>query len=218
MTLGTALSALGVLGLVAAERTGQQQLRRLFKPLASGGFLLAALGAPAIRLPHGPAWLLMAGLVSAACGDVLLLGKTRRAVAAGMAAFAVTYGAYGAWLAGRAAAWSLLAVSATLFLAVGHLVWRWLRPHLPPPMRTAVRAYVAIASLAAALAAARLADAARTGVIASKALLPAAGTLLLLVSDVAVARERFVAADWRNRAWGLPVYYGAQLLVASAVL
>ena len=34
------------------------------------------------------------------------------------------------------------------------------------------------------------------------------------VSDVSVARDRFVAPGFGNRIWGLPLYYGAQLLFA----
>jgi hypothetical protein len=33
-------------------------------------------------------------------------------------------------------------------------------------------------------------------------------------SDVSVARDRFVREDFLNRAWGLPLYYGGQLLIA----
>jgi hypothetical protein len=30
-----------------------------------------------------------------------------------------------------------------------------------------------------------------------------------------VARDRFVRHEFANRAWGLPLYYGAQLLIAA---
>jgi hypothetical protein len=30
-----------------------------------------------------------------------------------------------------------------------------------------------------------------------------------------VARDRFLRHEFLNRAWGLPLYYGAQLLLAS---
>jgi hypothetical protein len=32
-----------------------------------------------------------------------------------------------------------------------------------------------------------------------------------------VARDRFVAPGFVNRAWGLPLYFGAQLLFAFAI-
>lgn len=219
MILGAALVAVGTLGLVTAELTGRQALRRLFKPLGSSGFLLAALGAPHVRAPSGPGWLLLAGLVAAACGDGLLLGRTRRAVAGGMAAFALTYCAYGAWFVTRLGTTWLVAGSAAMFLALGHLAWRWLEPHVEAPLRMPVRAYVALASLVAGVAAASGAESVLRGAgLGTSTLLPTLGAVLLYASDAAVARERFVTHDWRNRAWGLPLYYGAQLLVASAVL
>jgi uncharacterized membrane protein YhhN len=42
----------------------------------------------------------------------------------------------------------------------------------------------------------------------------ALGALAFTASDVAVARDRFVQGEFSNRAWGLPLYYGAQLLIA----
>ena len=43
----------------------------------------------------------------------------------------------------------------------------------------------------------------------------AVGALAFTASDVAVARDRFVKREFLNRAWGLPLYYGAQLLIAA---
>jgi uncharacterized membrane protein YhhN len=42
----------------------------------------------------------------------------------------------------------------------------------------------------------------------------AAGALAFTASDVSVARDRFVREQFVNRAWGLPLYYCAQLLIA----
>jgi uncharacterized membrane protein YhhN len=44
-----------------------------------------------------------------------------------------------------------------------------------------------------------------------------AGAIGFLASDVAVARERFVARSPWNQRWGLPLYYASQLLLASTV-
>jgi hypothetical protein len=38
-----------------------------------------------------------------------------------------------------------------------------------------------------------------------------------MASDVAVARDRFVAPSVGNRLWGLPLYFVAQLLLAWTV-
>jgi hypothetical protein len=38
--------------------------------------------------------------------------------------------------------------------------------------------------------------------------------LAFYLSDLAVARDRFVARAFVNRLWGLPLYYAAQILFA----
>jgi len=40
------------------------------------------------------------------------------------------------------------------------------------------------------------------------------GALMFAVSDIFVARDRFVSPSVANRLWGLPLYYGAQLIFA----
>ncbi|MDA0700641.1 MAG: lysoplasmalogenase family protein, partial [bacterium] len=44
------------------------------------------------------------------------------------------------------------------------------------------------------------------------------GALLVVGSDLAVARERFVTAGFVNKAVGLPTYYLGQTLVALALV
>ena len=41
-----------------------------------------------------------------------------------------------------------------------------------------------------------------------------AGASLFFASDLAVARDRFVARTFANKAWGLPAYFSGQLLIA----
>ena len=40
------------------------------------------------------------------------------------------------------------------------------------------------------------------------------GAVGFYLSDLSVARDRFVARGWVNRVWGLPLYFGAQLVLA----
>jgi len=41
--------------------------------------------------------------------------------------------------------------------------------------------------------------------------------LAFAASDISVARDRFVAPAFINRAWGLPLYYVAQISFALSV-
>ena len=45
----------------------------------------------------------------------------------------------------------------------------------------------------------------------------ALGALAFYVSDISVARDRFVWSSFVNRLWGLPLYYAAQLLIAWSI-
>jgi uncharacterized membrane protein YhhN len=87
-------------------------------------------------------------------------------------------------------------------------VLRWLWPSLGPKLRPAVVAYVAAISLMVTLAA---------GAAASAGPVIVTGAAAFAVSDVFVARQRFVRRSLANKLWGLPLYYAAQFLLASTV-
>jgi uncharacterized membrane protein YhhN len=102
-------------------------------------------------------------------------------------------------------------------LAAGVIALRWLWPHLrgaAATLRGPVIAYVTVITLmvVAALAAAR-----GDALPATTRGLIAAGAALFYASDLAVARNRFVAEGFVNKAWGLPAYYAGQLLLAWAI-
>ena len=90
------------------------------------------------------------------------------------------------------------------------IVIRWLWPHVPGALRGAVVAYALVIS-------AMVAFAFGTHAADADLRIPVAA-VGFYVSDLAVARNRFVAPDWVNRLWGLPLYYGAQFLFAWTVV
>lgn len=191
--------------LLAAERRGARALVWVAKPLASAGFLALALarGAPAT----GYGRLVLAALALGWLGDVLLIPKgARGAFAAGLASFLAGHLVFAAAFAARGVAPAWLAGGGAVAAAAALPVARWLGPHVPDPLRLAVRAYVAVISAMVACAAGAY------GATGDAALL--AGALAFFHSDLAVARERFVAKGFSNKLWGLPLYYGAQLLLA----
>lgn len=192
--------------LVVAEHRGLRRLRAASKTIASLAFV--ALG---VRAAGGGAfaqWVL-AGLVLGAAGDVALLGAGKRAFAAGLALFLAGHVAYVVAVAHRLppARWPGAAGLAALPpLAIGALALALLWPRLGA-LRAAVVAYVAVIVAMAVGAFA----AARAGVVPPRFAL---GAGLFFASDLAVARDRFVARGFANRAWGLPAYYAGQLLIA----
>lgn len=194
--------------LLVAERLGSRRGVGLAKSLASAGFVAAALrsGAPT----SGYAAAVLTGLALSWCGDVLLVPRgAPRVFLAGMAAFGAAHVAYLAAFALRGLD-PLAAGGAALGMALfGLAVGRWLWPHLGREWRAPVLAYLGIISVMVVLAIST--TAARGGVAV------AAGAVLFAISDVSVARDRFVSPGFANGAWGLPLYYAAQLLLAGTV-
>ena len=44
------------------------------------------------------------------------------------------------------------------------------------------------------------------------------GALAFAISDISVARDRFVAHHFINRLWGLPLFYVAQVILALSIV
>ena len=200
--------ACAVLALLLAEWRGSQTGVWLTKPVASATFLWTALAAGALDSVYGRGVLVGLGLCLA--GDVLLIPRHRPAVfRAGVLAFLLGHVAYGlAFLRWPLSPGGLLAGGALLVAALW-TTWRWLAPRLPADMVVAVRAYLLVIGAMAILA---------CGVSAAGGPWQiAAGALAFTASDVSVARDRFVREDFVNRAWGLPLYYAAQVLLALSV-
>ncbi len=202
-----AFTATCMLLLILAEHRGWARLRAVSKTLASTGFLGTALTAGALESPYG--WAVLAALFLSWWGDVFLLGKSQGMFLAGLVSFLLGHVAFGAAFVVRGA--DPLAVVATAAAASlpALAVWRWLGPHLEGGMRTPVRAYVVVISTMVALS------------VGTTALLGnvwiTVGAVMFYLSDLAVARDRFVAPGFTNRLWGLPLYYGAQLILALTV-
>jgi len=200
------LCVVAVAGLLAAEARGSQRGIWIAKPMASLSFLAVACASGALSSAYGR-WILLA-LSLCLAGDVLLIPRARPAVfRAGVFAFLLGHVAYGlAFLTRPVAAWGLAAAGA--LLAVSLLaVWRWLARSLPADMVVPVRAYLVVIGVMAALACGVSAAGGPSGV--------AVGALAFAASDVSVARDRFVRHQFLNRAWGLPLYYAAQVLLAT---
>ncbi len=199
------IAALAV--LLLGEHRRSLPAKVLSKPLASAGFLGLAVSAGALDTDYGRA--VLAALALSWLGDVFLLSQKPRPFLLGLGAFLLAHVAYAvAFVAyGQDTEWSLVALAV---LAVpAFFVLRWLGPRLPATMRLPVRAYVAVISGMMALAIGTFAA-------GGKPILPI-GAAAFYLSDLAVARDRFVAPGFANRLVGLPLYYFAQLCLAWSV-
>ena len=203
---GAALTAASFVGLVVADRLHSKAAVWIAKPLASAGFVGAAIAGGAASHPPGQA-ILVALLLSFA-GDVLLIPRTRKLFLAGLGSFLLGHLAYAVAFLIRGVDPVYSAAALAVLLPLGWWVSRWLRPHLPQGMVIPVHAYIAVITAMVACAAG--------GLRTEGGPLMFVAAVAFFLSDLAVARDRFVRPGLINRALGLPFYYGAQLLFAYA--
>jgi len=204
-TLGIIMTAVSISFYLYVEKRANRRAKAVLKPFASLGFLILALSSGALQSGWGI--VLLIGLTFCTAGDLFLLSRNRGPFSAGLASFLTGHLCYCAAIVMRGPAPVPVAVAAAALILPALFIWRWLRPHLAGGMRGPVAAYVVVISAMLALAI----GAPGTGV--SWRLIP--GALAFYLSDIAVARDRFVAPGFGNRVWGLPLYYFGQLLIAS---
>ena len=190
-----------LLWVLATERRGEW----ILKPAASATFIATALVAGGLGTTVGR--ILVVGLVLAAVGDVLLIPKRKATFLAGLVAFLLGHVAYAVAFVVRGVDVPAAAGAAAVLAVAAAPILRWLWPHVERPMRMPVIAYIAVIT---AMVAAGAGTARQGG-----AWLLLLGAFAFYLSDIAVARERFVKRGFVNRAWGLPLYFFAQMVLAS---
>jgi uncharacterized membrane protein YhhN len=202
-----ALGAAAVAGLLAAEGRGWQPGVWLFKPLASAAFLWAALAWGALDTGYGRA--VLAALALGALGDVLLIPRGRRAFLAGLVAFLLGHVGFASAFLTRPFSPAAAGVAAVGMILFGWAVLRWLRPHLPARLAGPVAAYVVVIGVMVVTASGASFGTGRAAFLV--------GAVMFALSDLSVARRRFVERRFREAAWGLPLYFAAQFVLASTV-
>lgn len=195
-------------GLLFGEKRERRSLILGFKTPLSCLFVLMAVIQPHPLQPYY--YFVVAGLILGLVGDVCLAIPGNRAFRAGLAAFLLGHLLYVVAFVGlgRLSDW-LTPAHAVIVGISGVVFWR-LRPHLGG-MLVPVALYVVVitAMLMAAWVAFLNPDLKSMG--ARSVLL---GAALFYVSDLFVARDRFLAQGFINRLIGLPLYYGGQFLLA----
>ncbi|MBL8605083.1 MAG: lysoplasmalogenase [Myxococcales bacterium] len=208
MNSGAWITLVATAALLALVSRGSRLGEWIFKPLASTGFVLSALQHGATTTRFGQA--VLAALVLSWWGDVLLIPRAELSFLAGLGAFLLGHVGFAVAFVIRGVAWPV-ALGGLCLLAVP--LWgvgRWLLPKVPAEMKLPVMAYMGVITVMVALSAG-------TYAAHGNAILPL-GAVCFYLSDLSVARDRFVAPGFANKAWGWPLYFGAQLLAAYSLV
>ncbi len=203
-----AICMAGMLVSLAGDYRDRPGLRALGKLIAATAYIAAATSLGALDSDYGR--ILLAGMACCWLGDLLLASHRNRGLfTAAIAAFLVGHLFYSAAFVVRGTDTAAILIATTIMLVFMTLVLRWLAPHLDARMRWPVRAYIGAICVMMIMAAGTF------GAHSGWALLLGAG--LFVLSDLAVARHRFIQHAFVNRALGLPLYFTAQLLLAASV-
>jgi uncharacterized membrane protein YhhN len=209
LLLAVFVTVAGVCGCFFADRSGRKIFEYIGKPSASLAFLGLGLHTAGDGGSAATTAILVA-LALSLVGDVALMFRTNAAFLAGLSAFLLGHlGFVVAFvLRGISVPWALALLPIALLVAVPIL--RWLLPHVPGEMRAPVLAYIGVITAMVVCAVGTHGHAPAPGLVVA--------AMMFFVSDIAVARQQFVVRDIANRYWGLPLYFGGQLVFAANVL
>ncbi len=199
-------------GLLISEK--KESLKGILstKPFLSALFILVALIQPHFHLSYYH--LILCGLIFCFIGDICLAFFFHRLVfTLGLAAFLIGHLFYTAAFFVSAGTTAGTWISFAAITPLSGIVFMKLRPHLGS-MKGPVIAYIVIISFMV-IGAGSLSFCREFSL--SDRLLVLLGAVLFYISDLFVARHRFVKKTIINRYAGLPMYNAAQFMLAFSV-
>lgn len=204
--LWPAVTILATAVLVGGHLAGIGWPAGVAKMVASTGFILTGVAAGATT--HRVGRIVLAGLVLSWFGDLFLIGSGDTYFQLGLVSFLSGHVAYSAAFLAHGVRVRWVGAALVPVLLVGGFVLNWLLPNVPSDMLGPVCAYFVVITAMVVLAiGARGAGA--------PLILPL-GAVCFYFSDISVASGKFVPGDFPHYVWGLPLYFGGQLLIARA--
>ena len=198
-------------GLLYYEKKKVRRLLFVTKSTLSLLFVLTAL-----LQPHpGPAFFytLFVGLIFCLIGDVCLALPQEKAFKAGLAAFLVGHIFYIFCFSSLIQVNLWISAGFFILFGISALIFLWLRPYLKS-MLIPVLLYILVITVMASGAWAVFLKS-PFHVFGRTLLL--AGSLFFYVSDIFVARDKFIKEEYKNRLLGLPLYYAGQFFLAFSI-
>ncbi|MEP3889108.1 MAG: lysoplasmalogenase [Hellea sp.] len=207
MVVSLFLYGLIVLALLMAELKENERVQAIIKPIAALGFILLAIYFGALETKYGK--IILAGLVVCAVGDVFLLSrKSETLFKAGMAAFAIGHILYIIAFSNIKVISlpddvdSIIGLGAVLPVLFGLYITK----KTPKSMQRPVLYYCVIIYI----------------MVFSSLLIPRTSpfifatiaAIMFAISDMFVARDRFITPNPKNALAITPLYFGAQALFA----
>lgn len=201
------LSIVSVALLVISDLKQSPLGRYIFKPIAASAFIWLAWTLDATNTQYGQ-WML-AAFAFCMLGDLLLMPDSRRSFLGGLGAFLCGHLLFAVAFFHLHDNTSAAIVSALPAIALLALIARWLAPHVPSGMKIPVALYMFV--ITAMLIAAGLT------VGHPAAFYVVFGAWAFAASDLAVARRQFIDPSRMNALWGTPLYFGAQMILATSI-
>ena len=198
-------------GLLFFEKNGNQKGKLATKTILSGLFIFTALVQS--HPIAGYYYLLLIGLIFCLGGDIFLALPRDRMFLFGLVFFLLGHVFYAGsfFYVADVSHWTWIGVGIGVVASGG--AFFWLKPHLGS-MLIPVIAYIVVITVMLIGAWTVLFDAA---VEFSGRLLICSGAVSFYISDLFVARDRFLKIEFNNRLLGLPLYYFGQFLLAFSV-
>jgi len=153
------------------------------------------------------------GLILCLAGDVFLALPGEKTFLLGLISFLFGHVAYVLGFVSLTGLDPFRALESLIVLALSLWVYLRLRPYLGP-MKGPVAVYVFVIT---AMLSAALGLLSTPGLNLTGAITAAVGAACFYLSDVLVARDRFIRKRFSNRLLGLPLYYVGQFLLAFSV-
>ncbi len=205
------LAAIILAGHLHFEKGDNRKRLLITKTAVSSLFILAVL-----IQPHpiaGYYHFLLVGLILCLGGDVLLALPQKRMFLFGLLSFLFGHIFYiiAFFFVAKTSQW--IWAGSPIILVISGSVYFWLKPHLGS-MKVPVLLYVIVISIMLFGALAILGD---SNLANSGRIMVFVGALSFYLSDVFVARDRFLKDEFINRLIGLPMYYTGQFLLAFSV-
>ena len=199
------IALISVLVFLSSERINNQVGRWGGKMAASTVFVLFAVYLDALESVYGQ--VLMVALLCSWVGDLLLLPGKSKWFLYGLVSFLLAHIAFALCFIQRGIDTGQLLLPGTGVGLLVLVISYWLLPHVEKEMKLPVLGYMAAIVVMVILAFA-------THHHLPNAAIPVAACLFL-VSDLFVARDRFVKKEAWNRIIGTPLYFGAQMIFAA---